>query len=97
MIVRIVKMTFKKEKIQEFLHFLEENKLKIRNFPGCLGIEILQEKNNPAVIMTYSYWESEIDLENYRCSELFNFVWSNTKIHFDDKPEAYSMVSLDKI
>lgn len=97
MIVRIVKMTFKRDKIQEFLFFLEENKSKIRNFPGCLMIEILQEKNNPAVIMTHSYWDSEVDLENYRCSELFKFVWSNTKIHFDENPEAYSMVSLDKI
>ncbi len=97
MIVRIVKMTFKREKIQDFLLFLEENKSKIRNFPGCLRIEILQEKNNPTVIMTHSYWDSEVDLENYRCSELFKFVWRNTKIHFDEKPEAYSMVSLDKI
>ena len=97
MIVRIVKMTFKSDKIQEFLLFLEENKQKIRSFPGCLLVEILQEKNNPNVIMTHSHWASEQDLENYRCSELFNFVWSNTKIHFDAKPEAYSMISLDKI
>ena len=58
MIVRIVKMTFKRDKIQEFLHFLEENKPKIRNFPGCLMVEILQEKINPAVIMTHSYWRT---------------------------------------
>lgn len=97
MLIRIVKMTFKQEKIEEFLSFLEENKHKIRNFPGCLMVEILQEIDKPNVIMTHSHWESEQDLENYRNSELFNFVWSHTKIHFEDKPEAYSMLSLDKL
>ena len=97
MVVRIVKMTFKTDKIAEFLNFLEENKTKIRSYPGCEMVEILQEKDNPAVIMTHSHWRSEEDLENYRNSELFHYVWSNTKIHFDAKPEAYSMLSLDKL
>ncbi|MCP9761648.1 putative quinol monooxygenase [Lacihabitans soyangensis] len=97
MIVRIVKMTFKEDKIIEFLAFLEENKSKIRDFPGCEMVEILQEKDNPAVIMTHSHWQSEAELEAYRNSDLFNFVWSNTKIHFNAKPEAYSMLSLDKL
>lgn len=97
MIVRIVKMTFKEEKIDEFLAFLEENKSKIRSFPGCEMVEILQEKDNPTLIMTHSHWRSEVDLENYRHSDLFNYVWANTKIHFKAKPEAYSMLSLDKL
>lgn len=96
-IVRIVKMTFKQDKIDAFLEFLEQNKLQIRNFPGCKMIEILHEKHNPAVIMTHSHWNTDQDLENYRQSSLFEYVWSNTKIHFDAKPEAYSMLSLDKL
>jgi heme-degrading monooxygenase HmoA len=90
-------MTFKEAKIVEFLAFLEENKSKIRNFPACEMVEILQEKENPAVIMTHSHWKSEVDLENYRHSDLFNYVWANTKFHFNAKPEAYSMLSLDKL
>lgn len=52
-------MTFKEEKIEVFLRFLEENKHKIRNFPGCLMVEILQEIGQPNVIRTHSHWESE--------------------------------------
>ena len=97
MIVRIVKMTFKEEELKTFFNFLEPNKEKIRNFPGCKMVEFLQEKGNPSVIMTHSHWESEVALENYRNSELFKYVWSNTKIHFKDKPSAYTLVSLDKL
>jgi quinol monooxygenase YgiN len=97
MVIRIVKMTFYSEKVEEFLIFLEKNKYQIRNFPGCLMVEILQKIDKPNVIMTHSHWESEQHLENYRNSDLFNFVWSNTKIHFEDKPEAFSMLSLDKL
>ena len=97
MIVRIVKMTFKEDKLEEFFAFLEKMKAQIRAFPGCTMVEILQEIDNPKVVMTHSHWQSAEDLENYRQSELFKFVWSNTKIHFDDKPEAFSMLSLDKL
>ena len=97
MVVRIVKMTFKEEKLSEFLAFLAQNKHKIREFPGCNMVEILQEKENPKVIMTHSHWDSEFDLENYRVSELFKYVWGNTKIHFSEKPEAWTLNSLDKL
>jgi heme-degrading monooxygenase HmoA len=97
MLVRIVKMTFKIDKIDEFLDFLEDKKPLIRNFPGCRMVEILQDLDHPTILMTHSYWESAADLEKYRNSELFKFVWANTKIHFDGKPEAFSMLSLDKL
>jgi len=60
-------------------------------------VEILQEIDHPNVIMTHSHWESAEALENYRKSDLFKSVWSKTKIHFADKPEAFSMLSLDKL
>jgi heme-degrading monooxygenase HmoA len=46
------------------------------------------------VFFTYSYWETEQDLENYRNSELFDTVWSFTKKLFNDKPEAWSVDKL---
>ena len=85
-------MSFKKDKIDEFLsNFNNKNKDKIKKFKGCNFLELYRDKTDPTVFFTYSYWESELDLENYRNSELFKNVWSITKQLFDDKPEAWSV------
>ena len=94
MFVRIVKMSFHEENIPKFLGNLDLMKEKIRNAPGNRLLELYQDKNNPEIFFTYSYWETENDLENYRNSELFYDVWLFTKKLFNDKPEAWS---LDKL
>jgi autoinducer 2-degrading protein len=94
MFVRIVKLSFHEENIPAFLENFEANKEKIRNAPGNRFLELYQDKNNKSIFFTYSYWETEDDLENYRKSALFNEVWSFTKKLFNDKPEAWS---LDKL
>lgn len=94
MLVRIVKMSFHEEKIPAFLENFELMKTQIRNAPGNRFLELYQDKNNKSIFFTYSYWETEDDLENYRKSELFNEVWSFTKKLFNDKPEAWSVDKL---
>ena len=84
-------MSFKKDKIDEFLSNFSENKDKIKSFKGCKFLELYRDKIDPTIFFTYSYWESDLDLENYRNSELFKNVWSITKQLFDDKPEVWSM------
>lgn len=91
MIIRIVKMTFQADKVSEFLSVFNESKERIRNMPGCSHLELLSDINSPNVFFTYSYWNSEHDLNAYRDSELFSKVWSNTKILFEAKPEAWSV------
>ncbi len=91
MLVRIVKMGFIPEKIPNFLENFEKQKLKIRNFKGCSFLELYRDKNNPNQFFTYSYWENEKALENYRNSNLFASVWANTKVLFNQKPEAWSV------
>lgn len=93
MIIRIVKMTFEPEKVNEFLETFNASKLLIRNFDGCSYLELLNDIDQPNIYFTYSYWRSEIELNNYRNSELFNKVWANTKILFSAKPEAWSLKS----
>lgn len=87
-------MGFDPEKIDEFLTNFEANKDRIRAFKGCQFLELYRDKNNTNVFFTYSYWDSELDLESYRHSELFKTVWSKTKPLFNMKPEAWSV---DKI
>jgi heme-degrading monooxygenase HmoA len=91
MFVRIVKMSFQEDKISNFLENFEVIKEKIRNVPGNRLLELYQDKNEKCIFFTYSYWETEQDLENYRNSELFFEIWTDTKKLFNKKPEAWSV------
>lgn len=94
MFVRIVKMSFHEENIPAFLENFELNKNKIRNATGNRLLELYQDKTNKCIFFTYSHWETEEDLENYRKSELFKTVWAFTKKLFNEKPEAWSVDKL---
>lgn len=94
MFVRIVKLSFHEENIPEFLENFDSIKEKIRNFEGNRFLELYQDKNNPCIFFTYSYWETEQNLENYRRSALFDEVWTFTKKLFNDKPQAWSVDKL---
>lgn len=97
MFIRIVKMSFDNSKIEDFLRNFNTNKEKIRNFEGCNSLKLLQDKNNPTTFFTYSYWESEAHLETYRNSELFKSVWAKTKVWFNNKPEAWSVDTIESL
>ncbi len=91
MLIRIVRMTFKAAEVDNFLTLFEASKNRIRNFPGCQYLELLQDYNDPNVFITHSWWENETQLNAYRHSELFAEVWSQTKTKFAAKPVAFSM------
>ncbi|AFL82313.1 hypothetical protein Aeqsu_2872 [Aequorivita sublithincola DSM 14238] len=97
MFTRIVKMEFEKKNIPTFLANFEFVKEKIRNFPGCNFLELYRDKNDETIFFTYSRWNDEEDLENYRTSELFRNVWSETKPMFKSKAEAWSVDTLHSL
>lgn len=97
MIVRIVKMGFEQSKINAFLENFEANKTSIRNFEGCRLLELYRDKNDSTVFFTYSYWDSENALENYRQSNLFKSVWLKTKPLFNAKPKAWSVDKIESL
>jgi quinol monooxygenase YgiN len=84
-------MSFHSKYIEEFQEMFQEKKQFIRNYEGCQLLELYQDKTNPEIFFTYSYWENESNLENYRNSELFKTIWAKTKIFFNDKPLAWSV------
>lgn len=88
MIVRIVKMHFQKDRITAFEIMFEGIKDSIRNQPGCELLELYQDADDPQTFFTYSYWNTEADLNNYRHSALFQEIWPKTKAMFDEKPTA---------
>ena len=94
MLVRIVKMTFSADKTDEFQVRFHNVKDKIIEFECCELLELYRDKSDSNVFFTYSYWQSEEDLNRYRNSDFFKEVWSNTKKMFTKKPEAWSV---DKI
>ena len=94
MLVRIVKLSFNPTKTTEFLANFDSQKHNIRKFKGCKRLELYRDRTNPNIFFTYSYWDSENDLEMYRNSNLFKAVWSVTKPLFNDKPEAWSVDKL---
>lgn len=90
MLIRIVRMTFEKEKTNDFLAIFEANKAKIRAFPGCTYLELHKDHHKDHVYITYSIWDDEAALNAYRHSDLFRGVWKATKALFSAKPIAYS-------
>ena len=94
MFVRIVKLSFHEENVAAFLENFESIKDRIRSAPGNRLLELYQDKNNKSIFFTYSYWETEADLENYRNSAFFDEVWCFTKKLFNAKPEAWSVDKL---
>lgn len=90
MIVRIVKLTFQKEREDDFLAFFENIKHLVNQFPGCAGMQMLRDQKQSNVFFTYSLWNSEVDLNSYRDSETFGKVWPKIKPWFADRPEAWT-------
>lgn len=90
MLIRVVRMTFQEDKVEDFLKVFNESKKKIRNFPGCNHLELLKDYHKPNIFSTYSIWEDDKALNNYRHSDLFAGVWKDTKALFADKPIAFS-------
>ena len=95
--IRVVRMTFRPEEVPAFLENFEANKFLIRNFPGCRHLELWQDENQKNIFVTYSHWESEAALNQYRDSQLFKSVWSFTKTLFSEKPQAWSTKKLQEV
>jgi quinol monooxygenase YgiN len=95
-IKRIVKLTFRPEAVQTFLsEVFEPSKARIRAFPGCLHMELLQQADQPNVLFTLGIWENEAALARYRESELFQDTWKKTKALFGDRASAWTVKVID--
>ncbi|MFY0255919.1 putative quinol monooxygenase [Chitinophaga sp. 30R24] len=91
MINRIVKMEFDPEKVITFRELFSRQQQQIRNFPGCLHLELWEHEASGNTWFTFSQWESEAALEQYRQSDLFRETWAATKVLFNAKPTAWTV------
>jgi heme-degrading monooxygenase HmoA len=97
MLIRIVRMHFTENGIDEFLEIFNQNKHAIRNFPGCTHLELLKDAENDCIYTTLSYWKDEESLNHYRNSELFGKVWGTVKTLFAERTQAFSLVKFIEI
>lgn len=91
MITRIVKLEFQEDHIDEFLTFFDTIKHIVNEFPGCYGMKLYRDIDQPNIVMTYSHWDNVDSLNNYRDSEAFGQIWPRIKPWFSKKPEAWSV------
>lgn len=84
-------MEFDPAKVGAFLELFKATRHKIASFEGCTSLQLMNDVQTPNVFFTYSTWESEKHLENYRNSELFKETWTKTKALFNNKPMAWSL------
>jgi len=91
MIIRIVRMHFTEAGVEEFLEIFNRNKEAIRNFPGCLHLQLLKDSEDSYSYTTLSHWDGPQSLENYRKSELFGKVWGRVKTLFSERTQAFSL------
>jgi quinol monooxygenase YgiN len=91
---RIVKMTFRTECVPDFLAVFEASSPLIRQFPGCLHLELWRSRDTPHVLFTFSIWDNPDALEAYRHSDLFRTTWARTKPLFAEPASAWSVDEL---
>ncbi|MFY7666330.1 putative quinol monooxygenase [Flavobacterium sp.] len=97
MIIRIVKLQLKPDAMPSFLANFEVIKERIRNFPGNQKLVLYQDVADSCIFFTYSFWDSEAALNAYRQSDFFDAVWSETKLMFAGKPEAWSVNQITEV
>ncbi len=85
-------MEFQPQKVEEFVDFFNERREKILAFEGCQHVELLVDDRLANVYYTLSHWNDADALENYRQSAFFGKTWTATKMMFEGKPRAYSLV-----
>lgn len=91
MVVRVVKMTFQPQHVERFRTLFEGWGPRIRSFPGCHHLELLQDVDAPHIFFTYSHWNGPEDLEAYRHSDVFAEVWPTVKALFAARAEAWTV------
>lgn len=89
-ILRVVRMTFVPSEVEDFMRYFSRIQSEILDMPGCRSVHLCVDKNASHVLTTFSIWDSELDLNNYRKSEWFGRIWPQTKAKFERPAEATS-------
>jgi len=89
-ILRIVKLHFKADRIEDFLDHFEQVKERVATATGCEQLKLQRDITDPTIVFTLSHWKSEEDLNNYRNSPFFKETWKKIKPWFAYKASAWT-------
>jgi len=67
-------MTFREEACSDFLAIFNQFNAAIRQSPGCMYLRLYRDDHQPNIFFTYSHWDHEASLNNYRQSSTFQEV-----------------------
>ncbi len=91
--VRVVLLKFHSDQVKDALDKLNSIAPKVRAQRGCKFLEISQGFHDKSEIITYSYWESQNDLNVYRQSDFFRAFWKDIRVNFQEPARAWSVES----
>jgi quinol monooxygenase YgiN len=94
-LLRTVRMTFRPDRLDEFLALFAETRGRIRSAPGCRHLELWRDERFPNVLTTFSRWDGPEALDAYRHSALFRETWARTVPLFAAAPAAHSQYAVD--
>ncbi len=94
-LVRLVHLVLRAECVADFLALLDRVGPQIRSMPGCLGLEIWRDLDQPERFVTMSRWLDGAALENYRTSALFRATWTKVKPWFLERARASSYEAME--
>lgn len=88
MITRIVKLQIASDSCDEWEALFQKVKPLIESVPGCHQVILLKSSNG--IYFTYSQWDSEQALEDYRSSAFFGEVWPKIKALCNGPAQAWT-------
>ena len=83
-------MVFKPEEKERFIQLFYEKQSFIEAFEGCISVDLMVDKRNENALATWSIWQEESFLDQYRQSALFIQTWEEVKPMFSEKARAWS-------
>lgn len=97
MVIRIVKLTMREADAEKFKNYFPSVSKIIRSQEGCNSLQAWQDIHHPNIFFTYSIWNSEDDLNNYRDSAFFLEFWRTVKPWFDAKAEVWTFDKIEDL
>lgn len=97
MILRIARLPVAAENKEVFLNYFNASKKQIRNFDGCMHLELFEDASVKHHFFTISHWQSESHLQSYLQSELFRSTWKKVRPLFEESPAAWSLKKLQGV
>jgi heme-degrading monooxygenase HmoA len=93
MITRIVKLSFIDAYYLKFEEKFPAIQQIVLSSKGCNKVHLLKS-DQPGIYFTYSIWDDEILLNQYRNSSTFKEIWKEFKLHFKDDAQAWTTVNI---